>query len=77
MTNQGGFPCFRAYAAAGSRARVKGFFHLLFSSVRGKVSLVLELGVALYFVSFGPSHQCQRPNDYQAPLTPRSLAHKE
>ena len=34
--------------------------HLLFSSVRGKVSLALELlGAALYHVSLGPSHRCQ------------------
>ena len=44
--------------AAGTRARVKLCFRLLFSSIRGKVLLALELlGVALYFVSLGPSHQ--------------------
>ena len=54
----GWFPCFRSSAAAGTRARAKLCFHLLFSSVRGKVLLALELlGVALYFVSLGPSHQ--------------------
>ena len=33
-TNQGRFPCFRAYAAAGSRGRAKLCFHLLFSSTK-------------------------------------------
>ena len=39
---------------AGIRAAAKLCFHLLFSSVRGKVLLALELlGVALNFVSLG------------------------
>ena len=44
--------------AAGTQARAKLCFHLLFSSVRGKVLLALELlGVAMYFVLLGPSQQ--------------------
>ena len=43
---QGRFPCFRTYAAAGTRARAKLCFHLLFSSVTGKVHLALEFCLA-------------------------------
>ena len=54
--------------AAGTRARVKLCFHLIFSSIRGNVLLALELlGVALYFVSLGPSHQ--RRYGYYAPTS--------
>ena len=43
--------------AAGTRARAKLCFYLLFSSVRGKVLLAMELLRVAMYVLLGPLHQ--------------------